>query len=66
LVDQVVYLEALDLRVTFKAGESILTEISRKFNVERIQEELSAKGLAPIQTWTDPNHWFGLLLCQVS
>jgi L-histidine Nalpha-methyltransferase len=66
LVDQVVYLEALDLRVTFKAGESILTEISRKFNVERIQEELSAKGLVPIQAWTDPNHWFGLLLCQVN
>jgi L-histidine Nalpha-methyltransferase len=66
LVDQVVYLEALDLKVTFEAGETILTEISRKFNVESIQKELAAKGLVPIQTWTDPNHWFGLLLCQVS
>ena len=66
LVDQVVYLEALDLRVTFEARETILTEISRKFNVESIQEELAAKGLVPIQTWTDPNGWFGLLLCQVS
>lgn len=66
LVNQVVYLEALDLKVTFEAGETILTEISRKFNVESIQKELTAKGLVPIQTWTDPNHWFGLLLCQVS
>ena len=66
LVDQVAYLEALDLRVTFEARETILTEISRKFNVESIQEELAAKGLVPIQTWTDPNGWFGLLLCQVS
>jgi L-histidine Nalpha-methyltransferase len=66
LVDQVAYLEALDLRVTFEAGETILTEISRKFNVESIQEDLAAKGLVPIQTWTDPNGWFGLLLCRVS
>ncbi len=66
LVDQVIYLEALNLKVTFDAGETILTEISRKFNVESIQQELTAKGLVPIQTWTDPNHWFGLLLCKVS
>ncbi|MGA7953848.1 MAG: L-histidine N(alpha)-methyltransferase [Gloeobacterales cyanobacterium] len=66
LVDQVVHLGALDLKVTFEAGETILTEISRKFNMKNIQENLAAKGLVPIQTWTDPNHWFGLLLCRVS
>jgi L-histidine Nalpha-methyltransferase len=65
LVDQVVYLSALDLQVTFEAGETIRTEISRKFNVEHIQKDLVAKGLVPVQTWTDPNGWFGLLLCQV-
>ena len=35
-------------------------------HLKRIQEDLGAKGLVPIQTWTDPNGWFGLLLCQVS
>jgi dimethylhistidine N-methyltransferase len=65
LIDQVVYLKALDLKVTFDAGETILTEISRKFDVENIQKDLAAKGLIPLKTWTDPNHWFGLTLCQV-
>lgn len=49
-----VCLEALNLKVEFEAGETILTEISRKFDLELIQEELQEKGLKPLAVWTDP------------
>lgn len=65
LGDQTVRLETLDLQVGLGAGETILTEISRKFNLSTIQQDLQAQRLIPLQIWTDPNHWFGLLLCQV-
>ncbi|HEY9845199.1 MAG TPA: L-histidine N(alpha)-methyltransferase [Candidatus Caenarcaniphilales bacterium] len=61
---QTVHLAALDFSVTFAAGETILTEISRKFNLNHLQQELQAQNLVPLQVWTDPQHWFGLLICQ--
>ncbi|NER34913.1 MAG: L-histidine N(alpha)-methyltransferase [Oscillatoria sp. SIO1A7] len=60
-----VYLESLDFKVEFSKGESILTEISRKFNVETMQQYLEARGLKLVRAFTDPQQWFGLLLCQV-
>jgi len=65
LRSQTVQLRALDLTVEFETGETILTEISRKFDLKTIQMELQAQGLMPLQAWTDPNQWFGLLLCQL-
>lgn len=62
---QAVRLEALDLNVKFEADETILTEISRKFDLGVIQQELQAKGLKPLQVWTDPKQWFGLILSQL-
>ncbi|GET39859.1 hypothetical protein MiSe_46310 [Microseira wollei NIES-4236] len=61
---QTVRLHALDLTVEFETDETILTEISRKFDLNVMQRELGARGLVPVQAWTDPNSWFGLLLCQ--
>ncbi|RUR84438.1 L-histidine N(alpha)-methyltransferase [Chlorogloeopsis fritschii PCC 9212] len=61
---QTVELNALKLKVNFESGETIRTEISRKFNLNTIQQELKAKGLIPQKVWTDENQWFGLLLCQ--
>jgi dimethylhistidine N-methyltransferase len=60
-----VRLEALDLTVNFEADETIMTEISRKFDLRVIQQELQAKGLKLLQVWTDPKQWFGLMLCQL-
>jgi len=60
-----VSLEFLDLKVNFEAGESILTEISRKFNLATMEKNLSDKGLKTVKTWTDEKEWFGLILCQV-
>ncbi len=61
---QVVCLETLDLVVNFTAGEKILTEISRKFNRQQLKDYLTTKGLKVIESWTDSNQWFALLLCQ--
>jgi dimethylhistidine N-methyltransferase len=60
-----VQLRALDLTVEFEPGETILTEISRKFDLNTMQQKLQAQGLIPLQVWTDPQKWFGLLLCQL-
>jgi uncharacterized SAM-dependent methyltransferase len=61
-----VQLEDLDLTADFEAGETILTEISRKFNLETLQTQLQSKGFQTLKTWTDPQAWFGLILCQVN
>lgn len=58
-------LDILDLKVQFQAGESILTEISRKFDLAAVQVQLRSQGLETIKIWTDPQQWFGLVLCQV-
>ncbi|MBW4631169.1 MAG: L-histidine N(alpha)-methyltransferase [Iphinoe sp. HA4291-MV1] len=61
---QTVQLRALNLTVNFAPGETILTEISRKFNLDTIQHELKTKGLVPQKVWTDPNKWYAVILCQ--
>ncbi|MDJ0601486.1 MAG: L-histidine N(alpha)-methyltransferase, partial [Crocosphaera sp.] len=47
-------------------GEKILTEISRKFDVEKTKHRLNSKQLKPIKVFTDKNHWFALILCKAS
>lgn len=61
---QTVTLKALDLTVEFAAGETILSEISRKFDRDQIQQILTQKGLQKCHHWSDDHHWFGVLLCQ--
>lgn len=63
-ITQTVRMEALDLTVEFAPGETIHSEISRKFDLKQMQETLSNYGLKTIKTWTDPNHWFGVILAQ--
>jgi dimethylhistidine N-methyltransferase len=65
LVAQTVTLKALELTITFEAGELMLSEISRKFNLTELQTHLQQHGLVPRQVWTDDQQWFGLVLCQV-
>jgi gamma-glutamyl hercynylcysteine S-oxide synthase len=61
---QTVRFEALDFEISLAAGETIHTEISRKFSLPQLQQELERFKLMPRQIWTDPQQWFGLLLCQ--
>lgn len=59
-----VTLDVLDLTVKFAEGETILTEISRKFNLEKMARYLESKQLKVAHTYTDAPKWFGVLLCQ--
>jgi dimethylhistidine N-methyltransferase len=63
-IPQTVRLEALDLTVDFEAGETIHSEISRKFDLAQMQTVLASHGLTTMQTWTDDNQWFGVVLAQ--
>ncbi|WP_421656913.1 L-histidine N(alpha)-methyltransferase [Leptothermofonsia sp. ETS-13] len=61
---QTARLEVLNFQVALEEGETIHTEISRKFHLPTLMATLEAKALKPLQTWTDLNAWFGLVLCQ--
>jgi L-histidine N-alpha-methyltransferase len=61
-VAQGVSIAALDLDVTFDAGEDLLTEISAKFTEERVRAELWDSGFVVEHTWTDPANDFLLSL----
>ncbi len=52
-VDQQVRVEALELDVSFAAGELMRTEVSAKFRRERFEAELQALGLEPMLWLTD-------------
>jgi L-histidine Nalpha-methyltransferase len=59
-----VQLTDLGLNLEFEAGETIHTEISRKYDLGQMCSYLGHWGLSPLETWTDPQGWFGLVLCQ--
>jgi L-histidine Nalpha-methyltransferase len=61
-VAQTVKLPAVDLAVTFGAGEELRTEISAKFRSGTIEAELAAAGFVLREWWTDSAHRFGLSL----
>ena len=63
-INQTVKLKALDLEISFKAGETIHTEISRKFSLPALTDTLTDHALQPLKIWTDSQSWFGLILCQ--
>jgi L-histidine Nalpha-methyltransferase len=64
LVTQTVFLKALNYRFIINAGETIHTEISRKFHLPTLIDNLASHAFQPLQIWTDPRDWFGLMLCQ--
>jgi L-histidine N-alpha-methyltransferase len=59
---QTVSVAALDLEVSFAAGEELRTEISAKFRRDRIERELATARLAMTHWWTDPAGDFALSL----
>ena len=59
---QSIRLDALDLNVSFEAGETIRTEISRKFTSEYMEETFASIGFSPVRHMTDDQHRFGLSL----
>jgi dimethylhistidine N-methyltransferase len=63
-IEQNIKLETLDLTIDLEAGEAILTEISRKFDLEQMQQQLATKNLETLQIYSDNQNYFGLILCQ--
>lgn len=61
---QTVAIDAFDYQVRFQSKETIRTEISRKFSLPDLVDDLENHALKPLHTWSDPQSWFGLLLCQ--
>ena len=66
LREQTVRLEALELEVAFDAGELMRTEISSKFHLRRLANELEAAGLAVQRWWTDEAGDFAVLLASAT
>jgi L-histidine N-alpha-methyltransferase len=50
---QTVHVKALELDVSFAAGETMRTEISAKFTRARVEREFAAAGLRLASWWTD-------------
>ena len=51
--DQVIRIPQLDLEVEFAEGEDLRTEISAKFRLDRLGDELGSLGLELVEVWTD-------------
>jgi L-histidine Nalpha-methyltransferase len=64
LEKQTILLKTLNYQVNFNPGETIHTEISRKFHLATLIDNLASHAFKPLQIWTDPQDWFGLILCQ--
>ncbi|WP_227979874.1 L-histidine N(alpha)-methyltransferase [Nocardia spumae] len=54
----------LDLVVHFAAGEQMRTEISAKFRIDGLTEELAGAGFTTEKVWTDPDDRFVLVLAE--
>ena len=64
LKTQSVQLKSLNFTAHFEQGESLLSEISRKFDLEETSRLLASHQLPVVKTFTDDRRWFGLLLSQ--
>lgn len=64
--NQKIQLAKLDLEIEMEAEESILTEISRKFDLEQMEEFLAQHRLKTVKSWTDEKQWFALILSQLT
>ncbi len=62
--EQSVNLDSLNMTIQLNKNEAILTEISRKFDLQKMEQFLNKNNLKLIETYTDIQQWFGLLLCQ--
>lgn len=50
----------------FEAGETIHTENSHKYTPERFDALAHLAGLKLVETWTDPQGWFGVFYLEAA
>jgi L-histidine N-alpha-methyltransferase len=53
-----------EVELHLASGEEIRMEISTKFTIPGIRDELDAVGLEPIETWTDAAGEFAVTLAR--
>ena len=63
---QRIAIRGLDLTVSFAAGETIHTEISRKFTRDEVETALRAAGFQSVDWYTPPNNFFALALSRAA
>lgn len=56
------YLKVIDMRVKFSVGDEIITDLSGKFVLPNLADEMASSGLAIAQTLTDANATYGMVL----
>lgn len=64
LAEQTVRIPSLGRAFSIAAGESILTELSRKFDPEELTAWFAARGFRGVAHWSDASEYVGLLLLQ--
>ncbi len=64
LKSQDVYLQPLDRTITVPKDTMVMTEISRKYDLDKMKEYLRCFDFAVKEVFTDERQWFGLLLLQ--
>ena len=62
--DQTLTVAPLDRAFPIRAGERIMTEISRKFRLDRLETYLACFGFRLVRAFTDDRNWFAVLLLQ--
>lgn len=62
--DQDVYIAPLDRTITIAAGTAVMTEISRKFELDQVRDNLELYGFGVRRVFTDDREWFAVLLLQ--
>lgn len=63
---QILRVRPLGMQFRLAAGEKVLVEISRKFEAADLPGWLGAAGFDIVEVFTDPRHWFSLLLLRKS
>jgi L-histidine N-alpha-methyltransferase len=59
--DMEVEIAALDLRLTMQRGETLFTEVSRKFRRETVEAMAREAGLGITNWYADRKEWFALV-----
>jgi len=63
---QAIHIESLQKTFAVAQGEMMQIEISRKFHLPAVKDNLRSYGFEPVKTCTDDKGWFGLILFQKS
>lgn len=62
--DQTVSISALNKEISFENGETIMTEISRKFTLERVSDLLQSAGMKVTKAFHPEDNYFSLVMAQ--